>query len=151
MRRILVVANQTLGGRQFAEVVQQRVAEGDCAFHVVVPATAVGDQVAPPAGSGSPTKAPTPEEYARAVAGQRLEAALAMIRQAGGEADGEVGDPDPLEAVRGAVRRQEADEVVVSTLPLGLSRWLRRDLPHQVERLTGLPVTHVTDSAAART
>jgi hypothetical protein len=61
-----------------------------------------------------------------------------------------VGAPDPLEAVRDAIARQKVDEVIVSTLPPGLSRWLRRGLPQQVERLTGLPVTHVTDEKAGR-
>jgi hypothetical protein len=148
MRRILVVANQTLGGAQFAKIVGERVA--DNTFYVVVPATLVSEQIAPHGSPTSLTKAPSPQEYARAVAEQRLLAALAAIRDAGGEADGEVGAPDPLEAVRDAIAHQKVDEVIVSTLPLGLSRWLRRGLPQQVERLTGLPVTHVTDEKAGR-
>jgi hypothetical protein len=107
MHRILVVANQTLGGAQFTKIVEERAAQGDCAFYVVVPATALSDQIVPHGGSASLTKAPSPREYARAVAEQRLDAALAVIRRAGSEADGEVGDPDPLEAVRAALGHQE--------------------------------------------
>ena len=143
MRRSLVVANQTLGGDQLSEAVKERVAAGECAFYVVVPATAVTDQVMPYGGGSGPTRLPSAGEYARAIAEQRLAAALAAIRDAGGEADGQVGDPDPLDAVRDAIAHQQVDEIIISTLPLGLSKWLRRDLPHQVERLTGLPVTHL--------
>jgi hypothetical protein len=150
MRQILVVANQTLGGAQFIRTIADRLAGGDRAFYVVVPATAVADQIVPQGGGTSLTKAPTPREHARAVAEQRLNVALAAIRGAGGEGDGEVGAPDPLEAVRDAISHQQVDEVIVSTLPLGLSKWIRRDLPHQVERLTGLPVTHIIDEAAGR-
>ena len=150
MRRILVVANQTVGGAQFTKIIEQRVAEADCAFYVVVPATAVSDQIVSPGGPASSTKAPSPREHARAVAEQRLDAALAAIRGAGGEADGEVGEPDPLEAVRDVIGQHKVDEVIVSTLPLGLSKWLRRNLPRQVERLTGLPVTHVENEEVGR-
>lgn len=150
MRRFLVVANQTLGGQQFSDAVKERVAATECVFYVVVPATPVSDQVVPLGGDTSATKAPSPGELAHAVAEQRLAAALREIQGAGGEADGQVGVSDPLDAVRDVVGRFEADEVIISTLPLGLSKWLRRDLPRQVERLTGLPVTHITGKDPGR-
>jgi nucleoside-diphosphate-sugar epimerase len=62
--------------------------------------------------------------------------------------DGKVGDPDPVAAVEDAVNFKEFDEIIVSTLPKHLSKWLRLDLPHRVEHATGKPVTHVTASAA---
>jgi len=139
MRRCLVVANQTVGGDRLADAIRERA--GDAEFFVVVPATPMQDQVGAP---GTPTtKAPSAGEFARAVATQRLAEALAKIKAAGGSADGEVGDPDPLEAVREALARWPANEVIISTLPAGLSRWLRRGLPKQVEREFNLPVTHL--------
>jgi hypothetical protein len=59
---------------------------------------------------------------------------------------GSVGDPDPVAAVQDAVNFESYDEIVVSTLPGGISKWLKMDLPHRVERSTGLPVTHVVAS-----
>ncbi|MDQ3629458.1 MAG: hypothetical protein M3419_11740 [Actinomycetota bacterium] len=126
------MANQTLAGEPLLDAVKERIDAGECHFHVVVPATP------------SPTDStPQAAERAHALASQRLSRALADISEIGGGADGEVGDPEPLEAVRLSLTGQEPDEIIVSTLPLGRSRWLRRDLPTQVRNLSGLPVTHV--------
>jgi hypothetical protein len=143
MRRFLVVANQTLGGDQLISAVKERIASDECVFHVVVPATAVDDQIVAYGGETGPTRMPSAGEHAHAIAEQRLAVAVQRIHGAGGQADGEVGDADPLLAVRDALGRREVDEIIISTLPLGLSRWLRRDLPRQVERLSGLPVTSI--------
>ena len=143
MRRFLVVANQTIGGDQLAAAVRDRVSAGDCAFYVVVPATPRQDQVGFLGSEAGPTKAPSPEEHAYAIASQRLDAAIEEIRGAGGVAGGEVGDAEPLEAIRQALSENPTDEIIISTLPVGLSKWLRRDLPTQVRRMSGLPVTHV--------
>jgi hypothetical protein len=79
----------------------------------------------------------------------RLERALATMQRAGlPVADGRVGDPDPLAAVEDAVNMERYDEIFVSTLPGGISRWLKLDLPSRVERATGLPVRHVIASEA---
>jgi nucleotide-binding universal stress UspA family protein len=147
MRRFLVVANQTLGGEQFSSAVKERIATDECVFHVVVPATAVDDQIV---GYGGSTKTPSAGEHAHAIAEQRMAAAVRRIQDAGAQADGEVGDADPLAAVRDALQRHEVDEIIISTLPQGLSRWLRRDLPRQVERLTGRPVTSVISKEPSR-
>jgi hypothetical protein len=67
------------------------------------------------------------------------------MRMAGLEAEAAiVGDPDPVAAVGDAMRAEEFDELVVSTLPRGVSRWLRMSLPHRLRRMTDLPVLHVT-------
>jgi nucleotide-binding universal stress UspA family protein len=150
MRSYLVVANQTLGGEQFSAAVKERIALDECMFHVVVPATAVDDQLVAYGGETGPTKTPSAGEHAHAIAQQRLAAAVQLIKAAGGQADGEVGDPDPLAAVREMLGRLEVDEIIISTLPLRLSRWLRRDIPRQVERLSQLPVTHIIGTDPAR-
>ena len=131
MRRYLVVANQTLGGEHLAEAVKGRLATGDSRFHIVVPATSPADH------------AVWTEGEAHALATQRLQRALARFRELGAEADGEVGDPSPLEAINDALREEEFDEIILSTLPPGISRWLGQDLVHRVERSVDVPVTHV--------
>jgi hypothetical protein len=127
----LVVANQTLGGKHLVRKVRDCAAAGPCRFHIVVPAT-------PPSEHLTWT-----EGEAHLVARSRLDQALERFRAAGAEADGEVGDPRPIQAIRDALRDVAADQIILSTLPPGLSRWLRLDLPHRVESEFGLPVTHV--------
>jgi hypothetical protein len=131
MRRYLVVANQTLGGQHLAETVRGCLASGPARFHIVVPATQPRDH------------AVWTEGQARALAQRRLESALDRFRSIGAEVEGEIGDERPLQAIADAVQDGEFDEIILSTLPPGLSRWLGQDLPHRVERQFELPVTHV--------
>jgi hypothetical protein len=141
MRRCLVIANQTLGGAQLVEAVRERIAREAHEFYVVVPATPLADQ---DAGAGSlPGSGPSAQERAYALARQRLDRAIAEITELGGTADGEVGDADAFEAARLAADAFPADEVIVSTLPLGLSRWLRGNLPARIERALDLPVVRI--------
>ena len=142
MRRCLVLANQTLCGPRLLESLRRRVDSGEPAFYVVVPATPLADQERVLIGNGPPA------DHAYAVAAQRLSRAVERIQELGAPADGEVGDPDPMEAVRLALSRFPADEVVVSTLRLGLSHWLRADLPSRIERAWHLPVEHVTGDSS---
>jgi hypothetical protein len=135
MPRYFVVANQTLGGGPLAAKIKEAVAAEPCSFHVIVPAT-------PPTDHLSWT-----EGEAHAVARRRLDEALTWIRSLGAEADGEVGDANPLLAVEDALREEACDEIIVSTLPPGASRWLKMDLPHRMETSFGLPVTHVVSGA----
>ena len=80
-----------------------------------------------------------------------LELAIPLLDEAaGGHVEGIVGDSDPLAAVQQAVERGGFDEVIISTLPVRVSHWLRRDLPHRVEAL-GSPVTVVTAEQSERT
>lgn len=131
MRRYLVVANQTLAGDALASKIRELARSGPCAFHVVVPATPPQDHA-------------WTEGEARAIAGQRLDAALGRLRDLGLEATGEVGDASPMLAIEDALRDHGPFEaVVLSTLPPGISRWLKLDLPHRVEAVFGLTVHHV--------
>jgi hypothetical protein len=79
-----------------------------------------------------------------------LDAALTRWREAGLEAEGVIGDPDPVQAVADVCRPGRFDEVIVSTLPGQTSRWLRSDVPYRIGALTDLPVTHVVADSLAR-
>jgi GABA permease len=131
MRRYLVVANQTLAGHRLLEHVRYCLATGPSWFFVLVPATPIHMQVVP--GEGE----------AELLARQRLAGALARFRGEGASVVGAVGDPSPLRAVSDALRQRSFDEIVLSTLPPGTSRWLVDDLPSRLARATGLPVTHL--------
>ena len=80
---------------------------------------------------------------ARDHAQQRLDSLLGEITRMGGDASGAVGEADPLAAIAAVLASTPIDEIVLSTLPAGLSRWLSRDLPTRCARRFGLPVTHV--------
>ena len=132
---VLVVANRTAESEELLEALRAKAAEGPVVFTLLVPSTPHGVTWAADMHAGGPE------------AERHLEAALQRFREAGLEvAEGKVGDPDPVAAVEDAVNFGEFDEIVVSTLPRHVSRWLKLDLPHRVERATGLPVTHVSAS-----
>lgn len=166
MGRCLVVANQTLGGEALDEVVADCIRRGVATFHVVVPRTAV--EMEEPAWTGGfligdvgwipPEDEVAAEERTRRFeaalaeaqqrAERRLAAMIAKIESMGGKADGEVGVDDPLQATRTALEtHRPVDEIIVSTLPSGLSRWLRMDLPNRIARLTDVPVRTVEAAA----
>lgn len=137
----LVVANQTLGGTALDNAIAERVALGPSRFHVLVPATPAHDlyRNMVRALEGEPPDQTQAAEDAR----RRLDATLTSIRESGATADGEIGDPDPLAAIQSVLERQHFDEIIVSTLPRSVSRWLRTDLPARVTNTFDLPVTHV--------
>lgn len=131
MKTILVVANETLGGRPLIDLVRRRVAEDEVRFVLVVP------QTRPRAGL---------VVYDDAVfdaAQARVDLALEFVHAEGIQAIGEVGDPDPYTATVDAVREYDADEIIISTYPETRSGWLRRDLIERVRDATGIPVEHV--------
>ena len=137
MRRYLVVANQTLAAEPLVSRVRQLARAAPSSFHVVVPATPPRDHL-------------WTEGEARATARSRLDAALARFAELGTEVEGEVGDANPMLAIGDALRDHGPfDEIVISTLPKGLSKWLKLDLPHRVEASFGLRVTHVVEEPAA--
>jgi hypothetical protein len=92
---------------------------------------------------GVPVPVHATVEESRALAQSRLDAALDRLRSAGVTAGGEIGDPDPFQAIEHTLAANQFDEIIVSTLPARLSRWLRQDLPSRVERRFHVPVTHV--------
>jgi GABA permease len=144
MRRYLIVANQTLDADQLSRAVADRSAAGPAEFHVLVPATQLTDMASSAflSGMGGVPVYASAEE-SEALARDRLKAALERLRAAGFTVDGEIGDPDPFLAIEQTLATQRFDEIVVSTLPARLSRWLRQDLPSRVERRFHVPVTHV--------
>jgi hypothetical protein len=131
MRSYLVVANRTLGGPQLVAEVLARARAEESKFHVVVPATAEH-------GHGNWT-----EGAAHAQAQHRLDDALIRFHEAGVDVTGEVGDESPSRAVGDALLRGEYDAIILSTLPPGASKWLKRDLPHRLAKRHHLPIIHV--------
>ncbi len=137
MRRYLVVSNQTLSSEALVDKIRSCLAAGPCRFHVVVPATHTHDHLTWTEGRD------------RAIAKQRLDDALDRFRAMGAEADGEVGDARPLDAIGDAMRDQPPfDEIILITLPPGVSRWLHQDLPHRARRTFRLPLTHLVAETA---
>src|SRR3954447_25711529 len=118
--RILIVANRTAAAQRLLNGVERRVAEAPCIFTLLVPAVAnVRD------------------------ADWTLDTARRLLsKAAGAPVGGLAGGPDPLEAVREGGATGEFDDIVISTLPRGVSKWLRRDLVTRVRGL-GLPVTSI--------
>ena len=84
------------------------------------------------------------EDVAYSAAEARLDAMLAQLRGLGAKASGEVGHKDPVEAARDAIRRHAVDEVILSTLPVGMSRWLGQDAPSRLKAAVAVPVVVVT-------
>ncbi len=130
--RVLVVANRTAAGLPLLEAVRARSREGEVIFHLLVPAEPEGLH-----------RVVDPEVAGREAAQARLNHALPLLsRAADREVTGHVGDADPLAAVSDALHQRGFDEIIISTLPWRLSRWLRVDLPSKLRGL-GVPVEHV--------
>jgi hypothetical protein len=129
--KVLVLANETIGGEKLLNAILARAQQDDASFHVVVPRTRPrhGNVVY--------------DEVVRDSAQVRVDLARAWMRENGIASSGEVGDPDPYLAAVDAIAAEGIDEVIVSTLPAASSGWLRRDLPERLRQDTGLPVEHV--------
>src|SRR3954470_22476926 len=137
-RRILVVANETVGGQTLCEQIHQR-SEG-VAEHVLVVAPALN----------SPLKHwVSDEDGARSAAAERLNESLVKLRSLGVNAEGEVGDADPLQAIEDALRTFGADEIIISTHPEGRSHWVERGVVDAARQRFSPPVTHVVVDLAA--
>src|SRR5689334_17811904 len=129
---VLVVAHQTAATKPVLDAVRERAQRGEAEFHLVVPRMPHGMH-----------KLLDPQHAGEDVAQHVLDAALPKLSEAAGRAvDGSLGDPEPLMAIQDAVNLGSYDEIIVSTLPLGVSRWLKLDLVSKTRAL-GLPVTHV--------
>jgi hypothetical protein len=124
-KRVLIVANRTAATPRLLEAIRRRTEEGPCAFALLIP-----------------------DVTDRKAADWTLETALRHLRRAArGEVEGIVGGPEPFASVRAAVRDGRFDEIIVSTLPRKVSKWLRRDLVGRIEGL-GLPVTAIVPGRA---
>jgi hypothetical protein len=131
MHTVLVVANETLGGRALIEAVRKRKEKGEVRFALCVPRSR------PKAGFVI---------YDDAVfdaAQARVDLAMGFVHAEGMSAVGEVGDPDPYTATMDAVHEYDPDEIIISTYPETRSGWQRRDLVERVRQASGLPVEHV--------
>jgi hypothetical protein len=131
MAEVMVLANETIGGKKLLDAIRERHAAGDARFHVVVP------QIRPRHGNV------IYDEAVRDSAQVRVDLALSFMHQEGIEGTGEVGDADPLNAAKDAIAERGIDEIIVSTLPAASSGWMKRDLVETLEGETGLPVNHV--------
>jgi hypothetical protein len=133
--RVLVVANRTAESPELLNALRERQARGPCEFTLLVPSTPHGLAWAADPDAGHDA------------AEQHREAFVEELRTEGlNVADAKLGDPDPLAAIEDECNFHDYDELIVSTLPLKLSKWLRVDLPRKARAATGLPVTHVVGS-----
>lgn len=152
VKRYLIVANQTLAGETIPRLVSERAALGPSEFHLLVPATRSKETqrlmtgVADPM-SGYTVVAPEDLSVARArdrdQAEQRLSTFLVRLAEHRDKLTSEVGGHDPFAAIANVMERSSFDEIIISTLPNSVSRWLKMDLPSRVERAFSIPVVVV--------
>jgi len=129
---VLLVANRTADTDLLRQAVRDRAEKGTTRFHLLVPAVPSGLH-----------RVVDPEVAGREEAHTRLGAALPHLSQAAGfMVGGEVGSADPMAAIQDTLARESFDEIVISTLPRRVSRWLHVDLPSKASGL-GLPVSHL--------
>src|SRR3954463_10439720 len=136
--RVLVVANRTAESSELLEALRSRALNGPCEFTLLVPSTPHGLAWAANMHDEGNEEA---EQHRVGFVDELREEGLEVARAQGG-------DPDPLAAISDECNFNEYDELIVSTLPLRISKWLRVDLPRKAEAATGLPVTHVVGSEA---
>ena len=131
VKRTLVVANQTVGGRELLEHLKKKAADEPRRFIVIAPQSVTdGD------GEG-------PDE-----AHERLAHMLSQLKAAGLEAVGQVVHPDPYTAIQNALQSYTPDDIVISTFPETRSGWMRSDLIGRVQSSTGKPVDHVVSEGS---
>jgi GABA permease len=132
VHRVLVIANETVGGRALSQTLIERAGERAAELLVVAPAL------------NSPLRYWTSDEDgARAAADERVRASVARLGDLGLTARGEVGAAEPLQAIEDSMRTFEPDEIVISTHPVGRSNWLERGLVDEARRRFDVPITHV--------
>lgn len=132
-RRILVIANETVGGTALRDTIREKATGYPTStVHVVCPAL------------NSPVRHwASDEDPARRAAEERLRASLERLRAGGIDASGEVGDAEPLQAMEDGLRLFDADEIVISTHPEGRSHWLEKGVVEAARERFAVPVTHV--------
>jgi hypothetical protein len=135
VHRVLVVANQTVGGRALLEELRRRV-EGEPSAEILV--------VTPPLAGSAAEHWSSDIDRGIAEARERLDASLAAMREAGLRVTGQMGDHhDPNQAIEDALRTFPADEVIISTHPPERSRWLESGVVEKARSELPQPVTHV--------
>jgi hypothetical protein len=132
--KVLVIANRTVDSDEIRDAIVSRAAAGPLQVTLVAPASS---------GPGSAR-----QRYTQTA--ERLERAVERLNEAGVMVEGVVGDCDPMLAVQDAWDPRRFDEVIVATLPTGVSRWMAADLPRRVERFTGARVTRVVATPEQR-
>jgi hypothetical protein len=137
MASVLVVANRTAECPELLDALRARVVQGPCEFTLLVPSTPHGIAWAADMHAGGEEA----EQHRLAFVDELREEGLNVV-------EAKVGDPDPLAAIQDECNFHEYDELIVSTLPLKISKWLHIDLPRKAGAATGLPVTHVVGSEA---
>jgi GABA permease len=137
-RKILVIANETVGGEELFTLLGTKAEDVDEEMLLICPAL-----------NSRVRTWTSDEDPARADAQDRLDASLARLATAGVSARGEIGDGDPLQALEDALREFPADEIVVSTHPPGRSHWLEQGVVEQARHRYDVPVTHVVVDRAA--
>ena len=138
-RRILVIANETVGGDELLALLGTKAIDVDEEVLLVCPAL-----------NSRVRTWTSDEDAARADAQSRLDASLSRLAGAGVSARGEIGDGDPLQALEDALREFPADEIVVSTHPPGRSHWLEQGVVEQARQRYDVPITHVVVDLAVR-
>jgi hypothetical protein len=131
-RRILVIANETVGGERLREEIRRRAEDYDEIVRVICPTLLSRVRFIA-----------SDEDAARAEAQQRLEHSLSRLREVGVNCEGEVGEADPLQAIEDALRTFGADEIIISTHPEGRSLWLERGVVQRARERFDVPITHV--------
>ena len=135
--KVLVVANRTAESPELLAALHARAVHGPCEFTLLVPSTPHGLAWAADMHAGGDEAERHREAFVEELRGEGIDIAGAKI-----------GDADPLAAIQDECNFAEYDELIVSTLPLKLSKWLHIDLPSKAGAATGLPVTHVVGSTA---
>jgi nucleotide-binding universal stress UspA family protein len=140
VRRILVIANETVGGETLREEIRRRAEDTNEQVLVICPAL------------NSPLKHwASDEDDARAEAQQRLNDSLSRLREIGVDAKGEIGDAEPLQAMEDAMRLFGADEIIISTHPKGRSHWLEKGIVEGARERFAVPIRHVVVDLQAET
>jgi hypothetical protein len=135
MASVLVVANRTAESPELLDALRVRAVQGPCEFTLLVPSTPHGLAWAADPDAGHDEA----ERHRQAFVDELREEGLNVV-------EAKVGDPDPLAAICDECNFHTYDELIVSTLPLRISKWLHVDLPRKAGAATGLPVTHVIGS-----
>src|SRR5918997_3332967 len=139
-RRILVIANETVGGETLREEIRRRAADYEERVRVICPTLLSRVRFIA-----------SDEDAARAQARERLDHSVSRLREVGVNCEGEVGEADPVQAIEDALRTFGADEIIISTHPEGRSLWLERGVVRAARERFDVPITHlVVDLEAER-